>query len=103
VPGASLSETDVLRRQQTWPSLDFIVVPLTIENIRLLKERLRGPRVFGRNGDVNHVQLAQDSNLLFVAGDNFHRECVSAFDLVPKALLDRLVAEGVIRRLTAAA
>ena len=31
------------------------------------------------------------------AGDNFHRDCVTAFDLVPQELLDGLISRGVLR------
>ena len=46
---------------------------------------------------IIHVQIAVDGREIFGAYDNFHRNCVVAYEGFPTALLDRLVANGVIR------
>jgi hypothetical protein len=101
LPGASPEETPQLRRQTSSARLDFVVVPLTGGNPAALRSRLQVPGALGRNGDVIHVQLASAGRLLFGAYDNFHPDCVTAFDPVTQKLLDRLVETRVLRGYTA--
>ena len=46
---------------------------------------------------IIHVQIALGGGLIFGAYDNFQEDCVVAYEEFPVALLDRLVANGVIR------
>ncbi len=46
---------------------------------------------------IIHVQIAVDGRQVFGAYDHFDRNCVVAYEGFPTALLDRLVANGVIR------
>jgi hypothetical protein len=103
LPGAATQETRVLRRQCRVPRLDFVTVPVTPEAIGLLKQRLAAPGVFREGGPLEHAQIEHAGALVFLAGDHFHRECVSAFVPTPEHLLQRLVAAGVIRAYQAAA
>ena len=97
ISGAYSQETDALRRQTRKPRLDFLVLPLTKESVDVIwraiseKDHLTDP-----NGII-HVQIALDGRLVFIGGDNFHRECVSAWEGFPIELLDRLIENGVIR------
>ncbi len=97
IPGAYSQETDALRRQTRKPRLDFLVLPLTKESVDVIwrviseKDHLTDPT------GIIHVQIALDGRLVFSGCDNFHRECVSAWEGVPIELLDRLIENGVIR------
>jgi hypothetical protein len=86
-----------LRRATLSPELDFIILPLTSENIAHIwklvveKERLAYP------SHIIHVQIAVTDRLVFAAYDNFHCDCVFTTDRFPLEALDRLVAKGIIR------
>ena len=67
LPGSSLQETAVLRRQTLEPQLDFVVVPLTPENIASLKERLSKPGVLGRHGAIVHTQMEAAGEAVLIA------------------------------------
>ncbi len=97
LPGCTLDETAGLKRQTRSPRLDFVVVPLSKENIRALSERLSRPGVLGRNGSVVHTQLEVDGALAFAACDNFDRHCTFASQAIPEALLAKLQGSGVVR------
>jgi hypothetical protein len=97
IAGAHFQETDALRRQTLKPQLDFIVLPLTAESVDVIW------RIISENGlltdpmRIIHAQIALDGRLVFAGCDNFHRECVSAWEGFPIELLDRLIENGVIR------
>ena len=76
--GVTHAETEALRRVTSIPELDFVVAPLTSENIAAIWKALENRFVFG-------------------AYDNFDRDCVVATDKFPVEILDRLVERGVIR------
>ena len=101
LPGAANAETDALHRQTRSPMQDFVTVPITPQTIRALKERLAAPGLFRDGGPLLHIQIEHAQQLVFLAGDNFHRECVSAFPPVPEQLLERLRIVGIIRSYTA--
>jgi hypothetical protein len=79
------------------PQLDFVVVPITHENVTTLKERLFRPGVLGTDGIVIHTQIEVSGEAIFVACDNFHDECTVVSRAVPKAFLERLKEVGVLR------
>lgn len=97
IPGASFEETDALRRSTIVPKLDFAVLPLNADIVaaisRIVSEKGRLTDPTG----IIHVQIALNGRLIFGGYDNFHRECVVAWEGFPVALLDRLTANGVIR------
>lgn len=97
LPGASYDETALLKRQTRSPRQDFVVLSICAETIVSLKPRLNAPGVFNRAGALCHVQIAYRGQLVFGAYDNFHRECVVAYEPVPLSFLDELVATGVLR------
>jgi hypothetical protein len=47
--------------------------------------------------DVRALQIVRDENIEFMAGDNFHRECVSVGPAVPETVLRDLIEAGIIR------
>jgi hypothetical protein len=95
ISGASGDETELLKRATIYPLQDFIVCPLEPETINLiLAESLPAGRVVR---DVIHVQIEKAGRLAFGAYDNFHPECICASAPITEELLDRLVANGILR------
>jgi hypothetical protein len=97
LPAASTSETSVLRRQTLHPILDFVVLPVAEETTKALRERLSAPGVFHDGGVLIHVQVEHAGHLVLGAYDNFHKDCVVAYDPTPESLLEQLKVSGVIR------
>lgn len=102
LPGSTGQETGALKRQTTEPQLDFVVVPITRENVATLKERLSRPGVLGTNGMVIHTQIEVAGEPILIACDNFHDECTVASQSVPAAFLEQLKEIGVLRGYSAA-
>ena len=97
LPGSSSEQTAALRRQTSSSEFDFMVVPITRENVAALKARLSAPAILGRDGSIIHVQIEVDKELIFLACDNFHDECTAASVSVPEHFLARLKATGLLR------
>jgi hypothetical protein len=109
--GATHVQSGALRRHSLGTSADFVVIPLTSENIDAISKLINWapdddwdpdterdvPNGRMSTGSFFHVQVASDNRLAFGAYDNFHRDCVFATEKFPVELLDRLVANGVIR------
>jgi hypothetical protein len=85
-------------------------LPLTSENIDTTWKRIAWERDddFGipenerlmQPSNFVHVEISVDGRCVFGAWDNFHEECVIATDEFPLEVLDRLVADGIIRSYT---
>jgi hypothetical protein len=97
LPGSSDQETIALKRQTAEPQLDFLVVPISLENVAVLKARLSRPGVLGLNGAVIHTQIEVAGEPILIACDNFHDECTVASRSVPVAFLEQLKEAGVLR------
>lgn len=97
LPGASTSETPVLQRHTVEPIQDFVTIPITGDTIHILEERLSAPGLFQQGGAVEHVQVEHAGHLVLGAYDNFHKDCVVAYEPTPESLLEQLKASGVIR------
>lgn len=82
-----------LRRQTSDPLLDFAILPLQQESVSVIFRQIAQ---IGFNEAIVHIQIEMDGTLAFGACDNFHPECVFASEIVPAALLDTLVVEGLI-------
>jgi hypothetical protein len=74
---------------------DFVVIPLTSENVAAIWKLL----TWEANAPSNfiHVQIAAGNRFVFGAHDWFDPNCVAVTDEFPLEVLDRLVADGVIR------
>ena len=96
IPGISVEETEVLKRQTTSPRLDFLVVPLSEATINEIWKELSEKDHLVHEGII-HVQIENNGELVFGGYDNFHRECVVAYPAVPVKLLEELKENGVIR------
>ena len=97
LPGSSTEETSALKRQTLEPPLDFVVVPLTSENVAALKDRLSRPGILGKDGAVIHVQMEVAREPVLIACDNFHDACTVAAMTVPEEFLRELSSNGVLR------
>jgi hypothetical protein len=93
LPGASTSESLVLRRATLAPELEFVVVPVTIQTM----SALRAISASGKFDELIHVQIEHAGQLVLGAYDNFHRDCVVAYEPTPESLLEDLKVRGVIR------
>jgi hypothetical protein len=47
--------------------------------------------------EIVHIAIAKAGELQFLAGDQFHRECVSVGPAVPESFLEELVGRGILR------
>lgn len=73
----------------------FVVFPLETETIPgILRQILHQVRVVHK---IGAIQIEKFGEIQFLAGDNFHRECVSVGPGVPEQLLKDLQASGVLR------
>ncbi len=99
LPGAACAEIEKILQRQTISQLDFIVIPLTEQNLREIWKELIAKDHLVREGII-HVQIRYCGKLVFGGYDNFHRECVFADSSVPIELLEKLKANGVIRKYT---
>lgn len=98
LPGASSQETETLQRQGvSKPATDFIVAPLTADAISIIRPEIYRAGGLTDPARIIHVQIAKNGRLLFGGYDNFHRECIIAYDCVPRAFLDELVRLSLIR------
>lgn len=96
IHGASTKETDVLKRATVRPQLDFITVPLTDETINTIWQELIRKDHLVHEGII-HVQIESGGKMAFGGYDNFHKECVVAYEAVPLEIITSLKQNGVIR------
>ena len=99
IPGATNCTIAALPRQSAAPILDFWVVPINEETISALKAALSHPGILGKDGVVEHTQLATEGRMIFSACDNFHKDCVRVSKRVPLSLLNELLHTGVLKRI----
>jgi hypothetical protein len=73
----------------------MVVLPLEIDTIKpILDQVLPEGRIVKK---IVAIQIEKSGQVEFMAGDNFHRECVSVGPAVKQSLLQELVARGIIR------
>jgi hypothetical protein len=89
-------EVGVLKRATLQPKLNFLILPLTQENLSAIEKAVNSKIAFGHGGIV-HVQIERNGKMAFAAYDNFDRECVVAYSAVSSALLDELTETRVLR------
>ena len=100
IPGVITGPTDPFRAEFGGSSR-MVVLPLTSQSICEIERLLfAGGRIVH---DIGAIQIEQSGQIQFMAGDNFHRECVSVGAEVPEALLKSLVERGILRDYSPAA
>ncbi len=102
IAGASLNETEVLKRNTTSPRLDFVTLPLTPETVPEIEKAIVSKVAFNGYAGIVHVQIERQGHLAFVACDNFHEDCVWVSEAVPDTFLAELVKNRVLYSYTAA-
>jgi hypothetical protein len=93
--GVTFHEGGALKRGTLQPKLDFLVLPLTQQNLSALEKAVVSKIGFGHRGII-HVQIEKNGEMAFAAYDNFDRECVVAYSAVSPALLDELTEARVL-------
>jgi hypothetical protein len=79
----------------------FVILPLTPSTLKpIVSEILSEGKFLHR---VGAIQIQVRGELQFLAGDNFHRECVSTGPLIGRDFLQNLVDRGIVRTFYAAA
>lgn len=96
IPGLINGEQEPLIRATSHPKLDFVILPLKDETTPLILNELNEKDHLVHEGII-HVQIAQNNKLVFGGYDNFHKNCVVAYEDVPINLLEKLKSIGVIR------
>lgn len=100
---ASSEETPVLHRHTRSPKLDFVILPVSPELLVSLQKALAGSGVFNTGGALVHAQVEYKGKLLFGAYDNFHNDCVVAYEPIATAFLEQLRDKGILRAYESAA
>ena len=96
IAGASVNETEVLKRNTTSPRMDFVVLPLTPETVPEIEKAIVSKVAFKGYAGIVHVQIERQGRLAFVACDNFHEDCVWVSEAVPDTFLVELVKNRVL-------
>jgi hypothetical protein len=96
IAGASFSETQVLRRNTTWPRMDFLILPLTPTTVTALEKAVVSNITFKGNRGIVHVQIEKQGHLVFVACDQFHEDCVWVSSDISASVLEDLVEKRVL-------
>jgi hypothetical protein len=47
--------------------------------------------------EISAIQIEKNGKIEFMAGDNFHRECVSVGELVSTEFLEEMISKGILR------
>lgn len=95
IEGAIEAESAVLKRNTTWPVLDFVILPLTPATVPQIQKAIRSRIGFGNNGIV-HVQIERGGEVVFAAYDGFYEEGAAIVCEVTDEILDGLIASGAI-------
>ena len=96
IVGASLNESEVLKRNTTSPRMDFVVLPLTPGTVPEIENIIVSKVAFKDYAGIGHVQIERQGRLAFVACDQFHEDCVWVSEAVPDTLLADLVKNWVL-------
>jgi len=96
IAGASLNETQVLKRNTTSPRMDFVVLPLTPATAPEIENAIASKIAFKDYAGIVHVQIERQGRLAFVACDHFHQDCVWVSEAVPTTFLVELVKNRVL-------
>jgi hypothetical protein len=93
-PGASTTETQILKRSTLQPVQDFAILPLEPNAI---------PEIFRAIGatlprSILHVQIEKNGTLAFAEYDNFHPECIFFGNTISAEFIERLVSNKAIAR-----
>jgi hypothetical protein len=99
VPGASETETPILKRNTLWPRQDFIVLPLEPDLVRVIVSAVGGtiPR------KILHIQIEKDGRLELGIYDNPTPDSTFFGPGFTTSFLHQLQAQNIIKERTSAA
>ena len=89
IAGASLNETEVLKRNTTSPRMDFVVLPLTPGTVPAIEKAIVSKVAFKDYAGLVHVPIERQGRLAFVACDHSHEDCVWGSEAVPATFRGR--------------
>ncbi len=92
LPGASDSETNVLRRNTIWPKQDFLVFPLEKSTFEVISRRM-GYRVPSR---IIHIQIEKNGILESGAYDNFDADSITWGPALVGAFIESMVSKEIL-------
>jgi hypothetical protein len=78
---------------------DAIILPLEESTVDEILRRIIPANKFKKR--IKAIQVVKGGAIQFMAGDNFHRECVSIHSDTPLEFLEHLRSEFIIKRFTA--
>jgi hypothetical protein len=95
VPNHIYSETESIKHETGKPPDPIIILPLEEETIKPILGQIlpQGSCVH----DISAIQIEKNGKIEFMAGDNFHRECVSVGKIVAEKFLEEMKTKGIIR------
>lgn len=95
IPNHINEETGTIKHETGIPPDPIIILPLEPETINPLLEQLL------LNGkcvrEITAIQIEKNGEIEFMAGDNFHRECVSVGEQVHSEFLEEMISKGILR------
>ena len=95
IPGCRFEESGPFRRQDQGGPETLVVLPLEPSTVKDILNLVLPHGRFMR--EIQHIAIAKNGELQFLAGDQFHRECVSVGPAVAESFLQQLVTRGILR------
>ena len=95
LPGTSVDETAILKRNTTWPAQDFWVVPLETDLIKAIIAAIGGTVPRG----ILHIQIEKDGQLELGLYDNFGPETSYFGPRLKPEFFDGLEVAGILSRM----
>lgn len=93
--GVETAETACLKRATVSSKLDFVVVPLSEKNLKMINQEF-SERSDLFDDEIIHVQIESNGVLVFAAYDNFDEQCTFSLETVSIETLDLLKSKEVI-------
>jgi len=95
IPNHIDTETESIKHETGIPHDPIIILPLEPDTIKSLLDQLlpKGKCIY----EITAILIEKNGKIEFMAGDNFHRECVSVGELVSTEFLNELVSKGILR------
>jgi hypothetical protein len=95
IPNPIYTETETIKHETGIPHDPIIILPLEQDTIKhILDQILPGGKCVSI---ISAIQIEKNGKIEFMAGDNFHRECVSVGHAIKTELLDEMISKGILR------
>lgn len=96
IPGISFSKRAPFHSMEGLDEGKFVIIPLEPETIDHIFTQILPEEKF--INQIEHIQIEENGKLEFMAGDNFHDECISVGPNISEHFLKDLVAKGILQR-----